>query len=182
MSDRSVELMMKALDQVDEAAQLLEQSTESQLRRPYMETADGHSATTVAGAAIHFAQGYGKLGKFLNDAGYISAADRFAPGGAQGGGGPHGGHGHGHGHGHGGGHGAHGFGGEAQLKVTDVISTLDRTREIIGLFEELSDEQLDSVPSVLGEWSDGKRTLGVVLATLVDHQSEHLESLRKALD
>lgn len=177
MSDRSVELMMRALDQLDEAAQLLEQSTESQLRRPYKETADGHSATTVGGAAIHFAQGYGKLGKFLNDAGYISAADRFAPSGAQGGGhGPHGGHGaHG-----GGGHGAHGFAGESQLKAPDVIKTLDRAREIVGLFEELSDEQLDSVPSVLGEWSDGRRTLGVVLETLVDHQSEHLESLREA--
>jgi hypothetical protein len=178
MSDRGFELMTKALDQVDEAAQALEESTETHLRQPYKETADGHAATTVGGAAIHFAQGYGKLGKFLAESGYIPAQDPFGSGGGSGSHG-HGGHGGGGGHGHGGGH---GFGGlEASLTVPDVIKSLDRARAIIDLFEELGDEQLDSVPSIIGEWADGERTLYAVIDTLIDHQSEHLADLKAAL-
>ena len=177
MSDRGAELMMQALDQVDEAAQTLEESTDSQLRKPYAENAEGHFATSVGGAAVHFAQGYGKLGKFLHEGGYLDVADRFAPGAGAGGGGGHGhGHGGGHGHGHGHGPGAHG-----DVTVPEVLKSLEKAREIIALLEELSDAQLDSIPPLLGEWSDGERTLYSVLETIITHQAGHLGSLKAAL-
>lgn len=158
MSDRGTELMAKVLEQLDQASALLAGSDESALHRPYVDREGDHSANSVGSAALHFIEGYQKIGRLLKGAGYVSAS--LAEGAPQ----PHG-------------HGKH-----HDPDMSDVVKGLDAAKIRLTLLADLSDEQLDSVPSVRNQWADGERTLLQVLDTIIDHQAGHLASLQDALN
>jgi len=149
--------MAKVLDQLDQARAMLASADDADLHRPYVDREGDHSANSVGTAALHFVEGYQKIGRLLKGAGYVSSS--FSDSTTQ----PHG-------------HGRHN---EAEL--SDVVKGLDAAKVRLTLLADLTDEQLDSVPGIRNQWADGERTLLDVLDTIIDHQAGHLASLGDAL-
>ncbi|TGB15138.1 hypothetical protein E2651_03700 [Streptomyces sp. MZ04] len=139
------------------ARELLAEAADSDLMRPYVDREKDHSVNSVGAAALHFIEGYQKIGRLLKTAGCVPAAE----------GTPHT-HGHGHAHDH-------------APRLPEVLEKLDGTQKVLPLLADLTDTQLDSVPAVKNQWADGERTLAVVLDTIISHQAGHLASLRDAL-
>ncbi|MFF0018045.1 DinB family protein [Streptomyces sp. NPDC005374] len=159
MSERGTELMSKALAQLDEARGLLAEAHDSDLHRPYVDREGDHSANSVGNAALHFVEGYQKIGRLLKGAGYVSASLTGET--VQG-------NGHRHDHDH-------------EAEITDVLKGLDAAKVRLTLLADLTDAQLDSIPPMKNQWADGERTLLTVLDVIIAHQAGHLASLGDAL-
>jgi hypothetical protein len=162
MSARGTDLMNKASGQLAEATGLVDRLTEAELGALCPDESDDGAGHTVGAVAAHLAQGYGRLGQFLQVSGYIPHAS---------------------------GTGAHDHAGREQHgadpapeSVPGLLNRLAAGTASVGLLADLTDQQLDSVPDDRSSrFSDGRRTLAQVLDVAIAHQAEHLAALRRAV-
>jgi hypothetical protein len=170
VSERGTELMTRVSQQFDEIAEFFGTLNDADLRKPCPDEGGDGAGETVGPAAAHLAEGYHRLGRFLQSAGYVpeSPATETSHG-----------HGHGHGHGH-----QRAQAPEAVPDVLDVPGLLDWLiggKAAIGLLADLTDEQLDNVPARVNRYADGRRTLAQVIDEIFAHQAAHLAALKRAV-
>ena len=158
MSERGMNLMKKANRQVDEIAGLLRTLDEADLAKPARDDGGDCTGDTVGALAAHVAEGYHRLGGFLEATGYLHGS-------------PAAGDGHGGACGH----------SPAPKSLADVLDRLTSGRDEIAKVAKLTDDQLDSVPDQLGRFSDGRRTLEGVIDAVIAHQAEHAATLKRAV-
>jgi hypothetical protein len=190
MANRAAELHATADQQVSQLIELLSERSEAQLREPCPgreKLGDG----TIAAAALHFADNYGRIASFVQT-GVQSSRSHATPASS--------GHrlarfrrafGHrppdhtAHGAGaHEGQHNAGSHGTQYTAGALDrgaLLSALVATREALQSVGKLTDAQLAAVPPDGSfRFCDGKRTLDDVLASLLKHQQHQLAALAAA--
>jgi hypothetical protein len=150
VSARGTDLMNKASGQLAEATGLVGRLAEADLAATCPdESGDG----TVGAVAAQLAEGYDRLGRFLQAADYLpqvtSAHDQVDP---------------------------------VPGTLSGLRNRLAAAMASAGLLADLTDEQLDSVPDGRSSrFSDGRRTLAQVLDAAMAHQAEHLTALKRAV-
>ncbi|AII11164.1 hypothetical protein EP51_44760 (plasmid) [Rhodococcus opacus] len=152
--------MTTASRQLDEMTEFFGTLEEADLRRP---CPDDDAGDTVGAIAVHTAQGYALLGRFLQATGYVPGAT--------------GGGGHGHGP-------CRSRGGAPGLLPTPATlrTQVSAATAPIGRLADLTDEQLDSVPRPgSSRFADGHRSLEQVIDAVIDHQAAHLAALKQAV-
>jgi len=187
MANRAAELHATADQQVSQLIELLSERSEAQLQEPCPareKLGDG----TVAAAAMHFADNYGRIASFVQT-GVQSSRSHATPASS--------GHDLGrfrklfshrlpahaaHGAGaHEGQHNAGSHGTQYTAGALDretLISGLVATREALQLVGKLTDAQLTAVPPDGSfRFCDGKRTLDQVLTSLLKHQAHQVAAL-----
>ncbi|MDX5961938.1 hypothetical protein SIM91_01015 [Rhodococcus opacus] len=158
MSERGIELMTTASRQLDEMADVVASLSGPDLRKS---CPDDSAGDTIGALAVHMAEGYHFLGRFLQAAGY-------GPGGRP----PGNGRGHAHGHER----------AQPPAAASEVLDRVSAGKAPIGLLADLTDEQLASVPGTGSiRFSDGRRTLEQVIEAVIAHQATHLNMLRRAV-
>ena len=151
MKRQGIELMEEVRRQLDEAEAVLGAVDDVDLTK-HCPNEDGDVSGTVAAAAAHLAEGYGRLGRFLHSNAYVPATP-------------------GRGHEH----------AAPPETVADVLQLLHGVEPTMPLLGELTDEQLDTVPAKTNRFTDGKRTLRDVITEMIAHQAGHLAGIKQAL-
>jgi hypothetical protein len=148
---QGIELMEEVRRQLDEAEAVLGAMDDVDLTK-HCPNEDGEVSGTVAAAAAHLAEGYGRLGRFLHSTVYAPAAperrhEHTAP----------------------------------PETVADVLYLLHGVEQTTPLLGELTDEQLDTVPAKTNKFTYGERTLRDVITEMIAHQAAHLAGIKRAL-
>ena len=166
MSERAIRLRAKANTQLSKMIEVFGTLNDADLHKPCPdESVEDSAGDTVGAVAAHMAQGYHFLGKFLQAEGYVPGSP--APANRKG-------RGHRYRPGHG-----RTF---PPAALPDVVDRLTGGKAPIGLLADLTDEQLDSVPSAgSSRFSDGRRTLEQVIDEVIAHQATHLVTLKRAV-
>jgi hypothetical protein len=192
MANRAAELHATADQQVSQLIELLSDRSEEQLREPCPgreKLGDG----TIAAAALHSADNYGRIASFVETSELMSASHptprssdhgvpRFLrvfghrpPAHAAHGAGTHEGQ-------HDAGSHATGYTADALDRET-LLSGLVATREALQRVGKLTEAQLAAIPPDGSfRFCDGKRTLDEVLTSLLRHQQHQLTALIGAAD
>jgi hypothetical protein len=190
MTNRAAELHTTADQQVSELIELLSERSEEQLREPCPgreKLGDG----TIAAAALHFADNYGRIASFVETSEQMSGSHatprssdhgvpRFLrlfghrpPAHAAHTPGAHEGQ-------HNAGSHATGYAADTLDRET-LLSGLVATREALQLVGKLTEAQLAAIPPDGSfRFCDGKRTLDEVLTSLLKHQQHQLAALIRA--
>jgi hypothetical protein len=157
VNGHGIELMEKVRQQLDEVAAVFAAVDDADLSK-HCPNEDGEATGTVAAAAAHLAEGYARLGRFLDSTGYVPPVPAADPE-------------HGHGHRR----------APPPATVADVLELLHRAEQPVTLLGDLTDEQLDSVPAKANRFTDEHRTLRQVISEMTSHQAAHLAAVKRAL-
>lgn len=153
MSERGIELMMRASRQLAEMTALFATFSEADLVRP---CAGGDAGDTVGAVAAHAAAGYQRLGRLLRSTGHVLAAPSAS--------------------------GTSGPGASADHATLPVLrARLAGGEASIRLLSGLTGEQLKSPAPPVPHVSTGPRTLDGLIEDVIDHQAAHLATLRRAI-
>ena len=153
MNARGTDLMTKASSQLAEATGLVSRLTEADLSSPCSDESGDSAGRTIGAVTAHLAEGYAKLGQFLQTSGDLP----HAPG-------------------------THDHPDPMPETLPKLRDRLAAGTASVGLLADLTDQQLDSVPEGRStRFSDGRRTLAQVLDTALAHQAEHLAALKRAV-
>jgi hypothetical protein len=157
--------MNRASSQLAEATGLVDRLTEAELGAPCSDESGDGAGRTVGAVAAHLAEGYDRLGQFLQASGYVPHApgtDSHYHAGSE--------------------HQEHQGAGSVPESVPGLLNRLAAGTASVGLLADLTDQQLGSVPDGRSSrFSDGRRTLAQVLDAAIAHQAEHLAALKRAV-